>query len=110
MSSCDHAGDGEAAGVGDSLDELGVDEVDGEEVAVAGAGAHPGHGACGTHGGKHEERERERAGTWRHVAPRPDCKPIIGSFLGSFYPSNTLVLVLSKNLERISPQRRMRRY
>ena len=53
MSSCDHAGDGEAAGVGDSLDELGVDEVDGEEVAVAGAGAHPGHGACGTHGGKH---------------------------------------------------------
>ena len=58
MSSCDHAGDGEAAGVGDSLDELGVDEVDGEEVAVAGAGAHPGHGACGTHGGKHEERER----------------------------------------------------
>ena len=59
MSSCDHAGDGEAAGVGDSLDELGVDEVDGEEVAVAGAGAHPGHGACGTHGGKHEERERE---------------------------------------------------
>ena len=63
MSWCDHAGD-DAAGVGDSLDELGVDEVDGEEVAVAGAGAHPRHGACSTHGGKHEEREREG----RHLA------------------------------------------